>query len=147
MSLELTPHGREEVVIPDWLRQKGHLRRYQPHVHELGREAAHEDDWKGGMQPGQRGCELPAIHYRHPQVGQHQADLLVGAVSEQLERTRAIRSFEDGVAFILKQTAYDAPHAVLILHHEYGFSWLSDWAPAVHVDSARAVVEPTMLRP
>lgn len=106
--LQLTSHSCEEVVIPKRLRQKSHLRRYQPHVHQLSREAAHEDDGQSGVEARKGGGELPAIHYGHPQVGQYQADLLVGTMGEELESACAIRSFEHGITFILKHASYDA---------------------------------------
>jgi hypothetical protein len=129
---ELAPHRGEEVVSPEWLGQKRHMRGNQLHVHELSREAAHEDDGQSGVKTGQGGRELPSIHHRHPQVGQYEADLLVGPVSEKLQRTCAIGSLEDGIPLILQQATYDAPQAVLILYHQYGVSGIAYWAPGVH---------------
>ena len=130
--LELISHSREQVVVSKWLRQKSHVRGNQLHVQKLSREAAHENDGQSGMEPGQGSSKLPAVHYRHPQVRQYQADLLVGAMSEKLKCACPIWSIEHGIALILKQSANDAPQAVLVLHHEHGLSGLRTWAFAVH---------------
>jgi hypothetical protein len=88
--LQLISHCREEIMILERLRQKGHLRGNQSHVHELSRKAAHENDWQSGVETGQGCGELPAIHDRHPKIGKHKAHLLVSAMGQELKSTRTI---------------------------------------------------------
>jgi hypothetical protein len=135
--LDLTSNRRQQVIVPKWFGQKRELRRDQPQIHELGGEAAHEHDGKTGVQASQSRGKLAAVHNRHSKVGKHQAHLLIRPMSEQLERTRAIGSFQYRIALILKQAPYDATQTILILDHEDGAGVPTAWAFAVHANNAR----------
>jgi hypothetical protein len=134
--LQLISHSCEEVMILERLRQKSYLRRNQSHIHELRRKAAHENDRQSGVETGQCCGELPAIHDRHPEVGKHKTHLLVSPMGQELKSTRAIRGLEDGIALILKQAAYDASQAFLVLYHQYSVSLVADLTAAAHGDSS-----------
>ena len=139
--LQLTSNRGEEIVVPKGLRKKSHMRRYQLHVHQLSGEAAHEDNRQGRVETGQGRRELAAVHHRHPQVCQHQTDILVKPMRKELERTSAIGSLQDGIPLILKHPADDTPQTLLILHHEHRVSSGGNDAFTSHADKARWIVE------
>ena len=74
------------------------------------------------MAPRERRRQLPAIHHRHAQIGEHEGNL-VGAVIEQLQCLGAIGSFQNVITFPLKQSPDRGAKGIFILDHEDGGRW------------------------
>jgi hypothetical protein len=86
------------------------------------------------VEAGQCRRKLPAIHHRHPQIGQHETYPFVGATGQEVEGMSTIWSLEDGIPLILQQATYDAPQAGLILDDQYRVSGWRDGASTIHCE-------------